>query len=46
VLLIEDGGIALDVAVDLPRPRLRGSAGFAALEQQLLNHLLNQRKAA
>jgi len=46
VLLIEDGGIALDVAVDLPRPRQRGSAGFAALEQQLLNQLLNQRKAA
>ena len=24
ILLLEDGGIALDVAVDLPRPRRRG----------------------
>ena len=39
VLVIEDGRIALDVAVDLPRPRQR-DAQFAALEQRLLNHLL------
>jgi len=39
VLVIEDGGIALDVAVDLPRPRARG-APFAALEQRLLDRLL------
>ncbi|MFL6710829.1 MAG: ATP-binding cassette domain-containing protein [Massilia sp.] len=39
VLLIEDGGIALDVAVDLPRPRARG-APFAVLEQRLLDRLL------
>ena len=41
VLVIEDGGIALDVAVDLPRPRQR-DARFAALEQRLLHHLLGQ----
>jgi sulfonate transport system ATP-binding protein len=41
VLVIEDGGIVLDVAVDLPRPRQR-DARFAALEQRLLNHLLGQ----
>ena len=40
VLLIEDGRIALDLAVDLPRPRIRGHAAFAALEQRLLNRLL------
>ncbi|UMR29944.1 ATP-binding cassette domain-containing protein [Massilia sp. MB5] len=40
VLLIEDGRIALDLPVDLPRPRQRGSAAFAALEEQLLNRLL------
>jgi sulfonate transport system ATP-binding protein len=41
VLVIETGRIALDVAVDLPRPRQR-DASFAALEQRLLNHLLQQ----
>ena len=41
VLVIEGGRIALDVAVDLPRPRQR-DARFAALEQRLLNHLLQQ----
>ncbi|WP_317201665.1 ATP-binding cassette domain-containing protein [Janthinobacterium sp.] len=40
VILIEDGGIALDVRVDLPRPRARGSAAFAALEQRILAHVL------
>jgi sulfonate transport system ATP-binding protein len=39
VLMIEDGGIALDLAVDLPRPRERGSAGVAALEGAILRHL-------
>jgi sulfonate transport system ATP-binding protein len=39
VLVIENGRIALDVAVDLPRPRQR-DARFAALEQRLLDHLL------
>ena len=39
VLVIEQGEIALDVAVDLPRPRQR-DARFAALEQRLLNRLL------
>lgn len=40
VLVIEQGSIALDVAVDLPRPRQRDAA-FAALEQRLLNRLLS-----
>jgi sulfonate transport system ATP-binding protein len=40
VILIEDGRITLDAPVDLPRPRARGSAAFAALEQQILGHLL------
>jgi sulfonate transport system ATP-binding protein len=39
VLLIEDGRITLDLAVDLPRPRERGAA-FAELEQRLLNRIL------
>lgn len=40
VLVIEDGAIALDLPVDLPRPRERGSAGAAALEGVVLRHLL------
>jgi sulfonate transport system ATP-binding protein len=40
VILIEDGRIALDVKADLPRPRARGSAAFAALEQRILAHVL------
>ncbi|MGV7206881.1 ATP-binding cassette domain-containing protein [Oxalobacteraceae bacterium A2-2] len=40
VLLIEDGRITLDLRVDLPRPRARGHAAFASLEQRLLGHIL------
>ncbi|QOZ28601.1 ATP-binding cassette domain-containing protein [Bradyrhizobium sp. CCBAU 51753] len=40
VLVIEDGRIAQDVTVDLPRPRRRGSAELAALEGEILKHLL------
>jgi sulfonate transport system ATP-binding protein len=42
VVLIEDGRITLDLKVDLPRPRARGNAAFAALEQRLLNRILKQ----
>jgi sulfonate transport system ATP-binding protein len=40
VLLIEDGHIALDRRVSLPRPRERGRAAFAALEEALLERVL------
>ncbi|MGQ0684055.1 ATP-binding cassette domain-containing protein [Bradyrhizobium sp.] len=40
VLVIEDGEIAHDVAVDIPRPRRRGSADLAALEGSILRQLL------
>jgi sulfonate transport system ATP-binding protein len=39
VVMIEEGQIALDLAVDLPRPRERGSADAAALEGAILRHL-------
>lgn len=39
VLLIDDGEIALDVTVDLPRPRRRGSAELAKLEGAILDRL-------
>jgi sulfonate transport system ATP-binding protein len=40
VLVIEDGRIAHDVNVDIPRPRRRGSADLAALEGSILRNLL------
>jgi sulfonate transport system ATP-binding protein len=40
ILLIEDGGVAMDVAVDLPRPRRRGDAAAAAIEGRVLDRLL------
>ena len=40
VILIEDGRIGLDLAVELSRPRLRGSAHLAALEAQVLQRVL------
>lgn len=42
VVLIEDGRIVLDVPVDLPRPRQRGSASFAALVERVLRRVLQQ----
>jgi len=40
VLVIEQGRIAHDVHVDIPRPRRRGSADLAALEGSILRDLL------
>jgi len=40
VVIIRDGTIASDIAIDLPRPRRRGTAEFAALEGAILDSLL------
>ncbi|NMY42166.1 aliphatic sulfonates ABC transporter ATP-binding protein [Pseudomonas sp. WS 5013] len=40
VILIEEGRIGLDLLVDLPRPRQRGSARLAALEAEVLERVL------
>jgi sulfonate transport system ATP-binding protein len=40
VLVIEDGRIAEDFSVDIPRPRQRGSVELAALEGAILKNLL------
>ena len=40
VLVSEDGRIAHDFSVDVPRPRQRGSAELAALEGAILKNLL------
>jgi sulfonate transport system ATP-binding protein len=45
VLMIEDGEIALDLPVGLPRPRERGSAEVAALEGAILRHLFRNSPA-
>ncbi|RSZ56990.1 ATP-binding cassette domain-containing protein [Massilia atriviolacea] len=42
VLLVEDGGIGLDLHVDLPRSGRRGTAAFAALEQSVLARVLQK----
>ncbi|MNV76562.1 Aliphatic sulfonates import ATP-binding protein SsuB [compost metagenome] len=39
VILIEEGQIALDVKITLPRPRVRDS-GFAYFEQLILDRIL------
>jgi sulfonate transport system ATP-binding protein len=41
VLVIEEGRIALDVTVQVSRPRERGSADLANLEGSILRHLLS-----
>lgn len=40
VILIEEGVIALDERIDLPRPRQRGDHAFAALEKRILDRVL------
>jgi sulfonate transport system ATP-binding protein len=42
VILIEDGHVALDVAVPLARPRSRADAAFAALESRVLARVLQR----
>ena len=42
VIVLENGRITEDIWIDLPRPRRRGDARFAALEQHLLERLLRR----
>jgi sulfonate transport system ATP-binding protein len=39
VILIDEGRVVLDLSVDLPRPRKRGTPEFGALEAQILDKL-------
>jgi len=43
ILLLQDGGIALDLPIKLPRPRQRGTAEFAELKDHLLQMVMNRR---
>jgi sulfonate transport system ATP-binding protein len=40
VILIEDGSIALDARIALPRPRSRGNPAFARYEESILSRVL------
>jgi sulfonate transport system ATP-binding protein len=42
ILLLENGAVALDVTVDLPRPRRRGDLEAAAIEGRILERLLQR----
>jgi sulfonate transport system ATP-binding protein len=44
VVLIEDGRIALDQRIDLPRPRSQGDAAFAAIEKRILDRVLQKQR--
>ena len=46
VLLIEEGKIGLDLTIDLPRPRRRGSARLAELEAQVLEQVMRRERPA
>ncbi|MFT3819697.1 MAG: ATP-binding cassette domain-containing protein [Rubrivivax sp.] len=46
VLLIDDGRIAFDERVRLPRPRSRGDAALAAIEEQVLRRVLGRNAQA
>jgi len=41
VILIEEGEVGLDLLVELPRPRVRGSHRLATLEAEVLNRVLS-----
>jgi sulfonate transport system ATP-binding protein len=40
IVLLEEGQVVLDLAVDIERPRARGDVNFARLEGQVLDRLL------
>jgi sulfonate transport system ATP-binding protein len=46
VVLVEDGRITLDQRVPLARPRQRGSAAFAQLEEAVLRRVMQQQSPA
>ena len=42
ILLLDEGRVALDVTIDLPRPRRRGDLRAAEIEGQILDRLLGR----
>ncbi len=45
VVMIEEGRIALDIPVDLPRPRRRSASDLARLEEEILKKLIRDERA-
>ncbi|HEY0211989.1 MAG TPA: ATP-binding cassette domain-containing protein [Paenirhodobacter sp.] len=45
VILLEEGHVALDLAIDLPRPRRHGAPDVAAYEREILDRLLGRNAA-
>lgn len=45
VVLLEEGRVALDLTIDLPRPRHHGAPEVAAYEQEILGRLLGRAAA-
>ncbi|MGF1590856.1 MAG: ATP-binding cassette domain-containing protein [Pleurocapsa sp.] len=46
VVLLEAGGVELDLPVPLPRPRHRGDAMFASLVERILERVLNSKNVS
>jgi sulfonate transport system ATP-binding protein len=46
ILVLDEGRVALDLAVNAPRPRRRGDPHLAALEGRILDHLFRNSQAA
>jgi sulfonate transport system ATP-binding protein len=46
VILLEQGHIGLDIAIDLPRPRQQGQARLASLESQILERIFSSETQA
>lgn len=44
VILLEEGSVKLDIAIDLPRPRQRSSVEFVNYEKLVLSHVLNKKE--
>ncbi len=42
VLVMEAGRFTLEIPVDLPRPRVRGSREFVAIKERALHQLLTR----
>jgi sulfonate transport system ATP-binding protein len=41
IIVLDSGGVALDLTVDVPRPRRRGDAALARLEGEIIGRLFN-----
>src|SRR6476469_2799142 len=46
VILIENGQIAMDCSIDMPRPRQRGNALFAAKVEAILQRVMGQKESS